>query len=125
MAAEKNATRDIPLWIVAGLILAGGIYGFAYLEGQVMDLVRIVGLLAVIAIAVVVASRTQKGSEFFSYVREVDVERRKVVWPTRQETLQTTLIVLVITVIVGLILFLMDTLFGFAVRRLIGLGGEL
>ena len=58
-------------------------------------------------------------------MREVDVERRKVVWPTRQETLQTTLIVLVITVIVGLILFLMDTLFGFAVRRLIGLGGEL
>ncbi|MBY6203447.1 preprotein translocase subunit SecE [Halomonas denitrificans] len=125
MAAEKNATRDIPLWIVAVLILAGGIYGFAYLEGQVMDLVRIVGLLAVIAIAVVVASRTRKGGEFFSYVREVDVERRKVVWPTRQETLQTTLIVLVITVIVGLILFLMDTLFGFAVRRLIGLGGEL
>ncbi len=125
MAAEKNATRDIPLWIVAGLILAGGIYGFVYFEGQVMDLLRIVGLLAVIAVAVVVASRTQKGSEFFSYVREVDVERRKVVWPTRQETLQTTLIVLVITVIVGLILFLMDTLFGFAVRRLIGLGGEL
>ncbi len=125
MAAEKNATRDIPLWIVAGLILAGGIYGFVFFEGQVMDLLRIVGLLAVIAVAIVVASRTQKGGEFFSYVREVDVERRKVVWPTRQETLQTTLIVLVITVIVGLILFAMDTLFGFAVRRLIGLGGEL
>ena len=58
MAAEKNATRDIPLWIVAGLILAGGIYGFVYFEGQVMDLLRIVGLLAVIAVAVVVASRT-------------------------------------------------------------------
>jgi preprotein translocase subunit SecE len=125
MAAENNATRDIPLWIVAILILAGGIVGYGYLDGQVLDLVRIVVLLAAAGLAVFVASRTSKGAEFFAYVRETDVERRKVVWPTRQETLQTTLIVLVITVIVGLILFLMDTTFGFIVRRLIGLGGEL
>ena len=125
MAAENNATRDIPLWIVAILILAGGIVGYGYLEGQVLDLVRIVVLLAAAGLALFVASRTSKGGEFFSYVREVDVERRKVVWPTRQETLQTTLIVLVITVIVGIILFAMDTLFGWFVRRLIGLGGEL
>jgi len=125
MAAENNATRDIPLWIVAILILAGGIVAYGYLDGQVLDLVRIVVLLVAAGLAVFVASRTSKGAEFFSYVRETDVERRKVVWPTRQETLQTTLIVLVITVIVGLILFLMDTTFGFIVRRLIGMGGEL
>jgi preprotein translocase subunit SecE len=125
MAAENNATRDIPLWIVAILILAGGIVGYGYLDGQVLDLVRIVVLLVAAGLAVFVASRTSKGAEFFAYVRETDVERRKVVWPTRQETLQTTLIVLVITIIVGLILFLMDTTFGFIVRRLIGMGGEL
>lgn len=51
------------------------------------------------------------------------MERRKVVWPTRDETLQTTLIVLVITFIVALLLFLMDSLFGWIVRRLIGAAG--
>ena len=58
-------------------------------------------------------------------MREVDVERRKVVWPTRQETLQTTLIVVAVTIVVAIILFLMDTVFGGLVRWLIGMGGDL
>ena len=123
MAAEKNQSRDIVLWILVALIAAAAAYGFVALEGQVMTILRVVGLLVGIGVAVAVAVRTTHGRQFFSYMKEVDVERRKVVWPSRQETLQTTLIVLVITVIVGIILFLMDTLFGFIVRTLIG-GGE-
>ena len=85
----------------------------------------IVGLLVAVGIALAIASRTVKGREFFSYLREVDVERRKVVWPTRQETLQTTLIVLAVTVVVAILLFIMDTIFGALVRWLIGMGGDI
>lgn len=111
------------LWALTVLILLGGAYGFYYLEGQAMTLVRVVGLLVVVGIALTVAGQTERGRFMFSFTREADVERRKVVWPTRQETMQTTLIVLAITVLVGIMLFLMDALFGFIVRRLIGIGG--
>ncbi len=123
MAAEKNAAGDIVLWIVAALILGAGIYGFAHFEGELMLLLRVVGLLVLAGAAFAVAARTIKGREFISYVRETDVERRKVVWPTRQETFQTTLIVLVITIIAAIILAIMDFVFGGSVRWLIGMGG--
>mgnify|MGYP001042895570 CR=1 FL=1 len=73
-------------------------------------------------IAIAIVAKTERGRDMFSFLREVDVERRKVVWPTRQETLQTTLMVLVITVIVAILLFIMDTIFGWVVRQLIGGG---
>ena len=125
MAAEKSSSSDIVLWILAALVLGGGLYGFVYFEGQAMSLIRVVGLVAAVGVALAIASRTTKGREGFAYVREVDVERRKVVWPTRQETVQTTLIVLAVTVVVAIILFIMDTAFGGLVRWLIGTGGDL
>ena len=125
MAAEKSSSSDIVLWILAALVLGAGLYGFVYFEGQTMTLIRVVGLVAAVGFALAIASRTTQGREGFAYVREVDVERRKVVWPTRQETLQTTLIVLVVTVVVAIILFIMDTAFGGLVRWLIGMGGDL
>ncbi|MFO7762442.1 MAG: preprotein translocase subunit SecE [Wenzhouxiangellaceae bacterium] len=125
MAAEKNTSSDIVMWILAALIFGAGVYGFVYFEGQAMTLIRVLGLVAAVGVALFVAAQTIKGREALSYVREVDVERRKVVWPTRQETLQTTLIVLAVTVVVAIILFLMDTVFGGLVRWLIGMGGDL
>jgi preprotein translocase subunit SecE len=125
MAAEKTSSTDVVLWILAALVAAAGIYGFVYFEGQAMTLIRVLGLVVAVGVALAIASRTVKGREFFSYVREVDVERRKVVWPTRQETLQTTLIVLAVTVVVSILLFIMDTIFGGLVRWLIGMGGNL
>lgn len=123
MATEKTSPRDTMLWAVTVLILLGGAYGFYHFEGQAMTLVRVVGLLAVVGIALAIAGQTMRGRAMFSFAREADVERRKVVWPTRQETLQTTLIVLAITIVVGIMLFLIDAVFGFMVRRLIGIGG--
>lgn len=125
MAAEKNTSSDIAMWILAALVFGAGVYGFVYFEGQAMTLIRVLGLVAAVGVALFIAAQTAKGREALSYVREVDVERRKVVWPTRQETVQTTLIVLAVTVVVAIILFLMDTVFGGLVRWLIGMGGDL
>ncbi len=125
MAADKSSSSDIVMWILAVLVLAAGAYGFVYFEGQAMTLIRVIGLVVAVGIALALAARTAKGNEALSYVREVDVERRKVVWPTRQETLQTTLIVVAVTIVVAIILFLMDTVFGGLVRWLIGMGGDL
>lgn len=105
------------------LVLLAGVAGFFYFAGEVMTLFRVLGLLAAALVAGLIVGRTERGREMFGFVREADVERRKVVWPTRQETLQTTLVVLVITIIVAILLFFMDTLFGWVIRRLIGAAG--
>ncbi len=123
MAAEKTSPRDNLFWAAGLLVLAAGVYGFIHFAGEVMLLFRVLGMLAALGVALTIVSRTARGREMFGFVRETDIERRKVVWPTRDETLQTTLIVLVITIIVAILLFLMDTLFGWIVRRLIGAGG--
>ena len=123
MAAEKTSPRDNMLWAVGLLILLAGVVGFFHFSGEVMTLIRVLGLLAALGIALAVVGQTARGRMMFSFMRETDVERRKVVWPNRQETMQTTLMVLVITVIVAILLFLMDTLFGWIVRRLIGAAG--
>lgn len=58
-----------------------------------------------------------------AFAREARVELRKVIWPTRQETLQTTLVVLVMVVVVAIFLWLLDMLLLWAVNGLTGLGG--
>ncbi|WP_376697536.1 preprotein translocase subunit SecE [Wenzhouxiangella sp. EGI_FJ10305] len=123
MAAEKTSARDYLFWSMGLLIVAAGFYGFYQFAGEVMTPIRAAGLLVSFVIAAFVIAQTTRGREFFSFLREADVERRKVVWPSRNETVQTTLVVIVITIIAAIMLFLMDTLFGWVVRQLIGAAG--
>lgn len=104
------------------LILVGSIFGFYYFEGQALPVIRVVGLFAAIAIAIVVAALTVQGRALLQFFRNADIERRKVVWPTRPETVQTTLMVLVVTIIVAAILFMFDSLLGVIVRALMSGG---
>ncbi len=123
MAVEKASPRDNLLMVVGLAILGAGIAGFFYYADEVMTLIRAVGLVVAVIIASLVVLQTQRGRDMFGFVREADEQRRKVVWPTRQETFQTTLIVIVITIITAILLFLMDSVFGWLIRRLIGAAG--
>ncbi|RFF29287.1 preprotein translocase subunit SecE [Wenzhouxiangella sediminis] len=124
MAAEKTSARDYLIWSIGLLIVAAGFYGFYQFSGDVITPIRAVGLLVAIVIAAFVIAQTTRGREFFSFLREADVERRKVVWPTRSETVQTTLVVIVLTIIASIVLFILDTIFGWVIRQLIGAGGS-
>ncbi|MDR9453636.1 MAG: preprotein translocase subunit SecE [Wenzhouxiangella sp.] len=104
-------------------IVAAGIAGFFYYADEVMTIIRAVGLVVAVVVASLVVLQTQRGRDMFGFVREADEQRRKVVWPTRQETFQTTLIVIVLTIITAVLLFLMDSVFGWLIRRLIGTAG--
>ena len=73
-----------------------------------------------IVIATTIAYRTDFGKTVFSYVIDSKAELNKVTWPTKQETTQTTLGVIVIVVIIGLILWLLDMLFAWSVGTLYG-----
>ncbi len=89
-----------------------------YTYTEYSTLLRVLGLLVVAGLALFVSSKTTVGSTVLSYIGDTQVEVRKVVWPTRQETLQTTLIVILMVMLVALMLWGFDSLLGWAVRSL-------
>ena len=86
-------------------------------------LLRVLGLLAATGIALFVASQTLVGGRVLGFVSDARTEVRKVVWPTRQETVQTALIVFGVVIFMGIVLWLLDVLLLWAVRLLTGQGG--
>ena len=112
---------DLEKWIVAFAVLASGIAGFYYWSDESL-LLRVIGLLVLTAAAVFVAGQTEKGRAAWDFVREAHTEVRKVVWPTRKETTQTTLIVIAMVGLVAVIMWILDGLFAWLVKLLLGTG---
>jgi preprotein translocase subunit SecE len=106
----------------AALLLLAGVGGFYYF-GEQSTLLRVVGLLAVAGVAVALAYTTVMGRTFAGFLGDARTEVRKVVWPTRQETVQTTLIVFVMVILVAIFLWLLDMLLLWGVQALTGQGG--
>ena len=125
MGARVETAAGVPdavKWAVAVALLGGGIGAFYYFADQSL-LLRVIGLLLIAGAALVVAIQTEKGRIAWDFVRESRTEVRKVVWPTRKETVQTTLIVLAVVALTAGFLWLVDALFAWVVRLLIGQGG--
>ena len=98
MSEAAPSRLDSLKWIVVLALVAGGVFGNSYYGDQPV-LYRVLALLVLALIAGWVASLTQKGGDFLTLVKGSRTEIRKVVWPTRQETTQTTLIVFVLSLI--------------------------
>ena len=127
MSTKKNATTssnkfDIIKWLLVVLLLCTGIVGFYYFEEQSL-LLRVVSLLGIVGIAIFVALQTDKGRRTKDFLQHTHIEVRKVVWPTRQETVQMTGIVLLMVLLVSLIIWMMDSLLFWLVRLFTGQGG--
>ena len=108
--------------LVAILLIVAGVAGFYYYAEQAL-LYRVVALLVVFGMAAFVALKSQIGMDTWNYGRSAVIEVRKAVWPSRKETTQTTLIVMVMVIVMGLILWLFDTLLLWAVKLITGQGG--
>ncbi len=120
MSAETTTSRfDGLKWLVVFALLGAAIVGNSYYADQSL-LYRVLGILALSAVAGLVALQTAKGAAFWALVKGSRTEIRKVVWPTRQETTQTTMIVVVFVVLVALLLWGLDSLLGWLVSLAIG-----
>ena len=119
--AASVAVPDLVKWIGAFAILMGGVVGFYYWSDESL-LLRVIGLLVLSAVAVFVAVQTEKGRAAWDFVRESHTEVRKVVWPTRKETTQTTLIVIAMVGLVAIIMWILDGLLAWLVKLLLGTG---
>ena len=100
---------DILKWIIVAAFLAAAIVGNAYFAEQSL-LIRVVAILVTASIAFLVAATTTKGRAALGFAKEARVEARKVVWPTRQETVQTTLIIMLAVAFMSLLLWGIDAI---------------
>lgn len=103
----------------AVLLVVAGIGGFYYLQ-ESATVIRLAVFLAGLAAGAAVLWTTAAGQTFFSFAQESAAETRKVVWPTRNETLQATGIVFVFVVIMALFMWLVDGILLWIVKKLIG-----
>ena len=116
---QPSSSLDTVKWIGIFIILAGAVYG-NYFFAEESVLVRAIAVVAAIVVAGLVALQTDKGRTALAFAKESKTEIRKVVWPTRQEAIQTTGIVLVATLIMALILWGLDSILFWVVGLITG-----
>lgn len=119
---QEGARLDWLKWTIASILVLAGLLGNYYYSEISLPL-RTIGWLAILAVAGLVASRTQKGRWTVDFFRDSRMELRKVIWPTREETIQTTLVVAVMVIILALILWGIDGILVWIIGWLTGQRG--
>jgi preprotein translocase subunit SecE len=119
-AQESGRGLEIVKWLIVAALLITAIVGNYIYRGSSLPL-RAIAVVIIIGIAFGVALLTAKGKATLEFARAARVEVRKVIWPTRQEALHTTLIVAAVTVVMSLILWGLDGILVRLVSFLTGL----
>ena len=118
-AEQTSSGTDTVKLALSVILLLVGFYGFYQFAEQPL-LYRVLGILLCVMLAAGVALTTTKGRALTSFMQAARTEVRKMVWPTRAETLQTTAVILVVVVLVGLFLWLLDTFLRWIMKMIIG-----
>ncbi len=118
-SGKPPIVNTLMLALAAAMLLAGTA-GYYYFQSQAITAVRVVGLMVVVLVSSFIAAQSDPGAAFFRFLKESDIERRKVIWPTHQETVQTALMVVIVTILISLFLAVVDWGLGATVRSLIG-----
>ena len=122
--ADKGGSTivDSAKLVLAIAVLIAGIAGYYWFAGLPVA-VRILMVLAGLGLGAALLFWSAQGQVLWQYIQGSRVELRKMVWPTRQETLQTTLVVFVFVLLLGVFFWLVDMLLAWATRHLTGQGG--
>ena len=117
--AEGFELLDRLKWLGVFTLLTAGVVGNWYF-GETSLLLRAVILVGLALAAAYLLYLTKRGKELWALANESRVEIRRVVWPTREVTLQTTLIVIALILVVALILWGLDSALSWGVKQAIG-----
>jgi preprotein translocase subunit SecE len=119
---QENATALDAVKLAAGIaVLAAGIAGF-YLLADLPIWLRWIMVLAALVVGALVGLQSFQGRTFRAFMLSARIELRKVVWPNRQETMQVTLVVFAMVIVLALFFWGLDTVLGFLTRWLAGHG---
>jgi preprotein translocase subunit SecE len=108
--------------VLAATALVGGVVIY-YWFGEQPVAIRVLAVLAGLAAGLVLLYWSLPGRELWSYVQASRVELRKMVWPTRQDTWRTTLVVFVFVLALAVFFWLVDMLLAWGARHVTGQGG--
>ena len=111
---------DVVKYALALLLVAAGVVAFYWFAGQWATPLRVLAVIGGLVLGAVVFMTTRKGADTREFLSESRFELRKVVWPTRQEALRTTWIVILMVVVISLILAGFDVVIQWAVKLLLG-----
>ncbi len=106
-------------WLIALTILGLGIVGFQYFQ-QYSLLLRVIVLLLLFGTAIGITVTTSQGQQALTFIKAARVEARKVVWPNKQEVVQSTMVVMVMVLIATLFLWLVDSILLFIMTKVTG-----
>ncbi|MEI6355152.1 MAG: preprotein translocase subunit SecE [Methylococcus sp.] len=120
-ADSSSSGIDIVKLVLAIIVLIGGIVGYYHFADKSL-IYRVLGVLLSGLLSMGMVLTTQLGRQFLGFLVEARVEVRKVVWPNRQETVQSTLVVVALVFLVGLILWTLDAGLFWGISRLTGQG---
>ena len=116
---SQSGAKDSLLWGLVFIILVAAVVANS-LYSELSVAIRAAAVVVALGVAGLLAYQTNKGKNTVAFAKESRLEMRKVVWPNRQEAIQTTLIVLVVTAVVGLFLFMLDGLLVWLVNLVTG-----
>lgn len=119
---SQNSSLDTAKMVLAVVVLVGSIVGY-YVLSDLHPVARVLEVVAGVAVSLFILYQTSVGKSWFQYLSLAKREVRQVVWPTRPETVQMTLIVFVVVILMGIFLWLVDMFFLWAVQLLTGQGG--
>jgi preprotein translocase subunit SecE len=112
--AGAGRALDVAKLVLAAAVVAAGIAGYYYLADLASSW-RMLIVLAAVVVAAAIAAFTAPGRAVRGFLRETQFEMRKVVWPTREETLRTTLVVIIVVILLSAVLGLIDVLLKWAI----------
>ncbi|MGR8997970.1 MAG: preprotein translocase subunit SecE [Gammaproteobacteria bacterium] len=121
-AEEQTPVFDVVKQVFSVVFVVAGVTAFYYFS-EIQLLYRVLGLVVIVLLVLGMMLTTEIGQAVWSFALESKQEVRKVVWPTREETMRTTLLVFAMVFIVGLILWLLDMFLFWGVRLLTNQGG--
>lgn len=118
LAKEEASGLDVLKYVLSLVLISAGVVAF-YKFSEYSQLYRVLGMVAIVISSLGVMMTTSIGRQSWAFAKESRLEVRKVVWPSRSETMQTTLMVFAMVIIVGLILWLLDMFLLWSVTSLI------
>ncbi len=110
----------IKIFLAVGLIVAG-VSAYYYFPDASVAL-RAAGVVVSIALAIAVFMSTVRGRDLWQFIQSSRVELRKVVWPTKNETVQTAIAVIIFTLVMAIFFWILDKFLFWATRLLTGQG---
>ena len=118
---KPGSAMDAAKVVLSVALMVAGVAGFYYFSEKLL-LYRVLGILSISALALVLVLSTDMGKGFIAFLNESRVEVRKMVWPTKQETVQATMVVVALVFFVGIVLWLLDMFLFWGIGKLTGVG---